>query len=124
MSEKETKEPSLTTTEHLDLDRNSKYELVMIAAREARRLNDKARASGKEIRRRVTEVAWERLTTGKIHYTYGELPFEEEPSLPPLRLHRIRCRPHPPIRHRLGPAGLARLVAVRDRSTSSSIRSM
>jgi len=54
----------------------SKYELVMIAAREARRLNESARASGKELKRRVTDVAWERLQDGKIKYTYSEEPLE------------------------------------------------
>jgi len=66
----------------VDLVNLSKYELVMIASREARRLNDRARASGKELRRRVTDVAWERVQTGKVKYTYGELPYEEEPPLP------------------------------------------
>ena len=54
----------------------SKYELVMIAAREARRLNESARASGKELKRRVTDVAWERLQQGKIRYTYSDDPVE------------------------------------------------
>jgi len=57
-------------------DRPSKYELVMIAAREARRLNESARAVGKELRRRVTDVAWERLEGGKIRYTYSDEPVE------------------------------------------------
>ena len=70
-------------TADLDLELHSKYELVMIAAREARRLNERARASGKELKRRVTEVAWERLVQGDIHYTYGELPYEDEPLPPP-----------------------------------------
>ena len=70
------------TPEVIDLEAMSKYELVMIAAREARRLNDRARASGKELKRRVTEVAWERLQDGKIKHTYGEVPYEEEPVVP------------------------------------------
>jgi DNA-directed RNA polymerase subunit K/omega len=78
-----TTEEKSGNTGDLDLDVHSKYELVMIAAREARRLNERARASGKELKRRVTEVAWERLEHGDIHFTYGELPYEDEPLPPP-----------------------------------------
>lgn len=48
----------------------SRYELVMIAAREARRLNELARSNSKELKRRVTDVAWERLTNDEISFTY------------------------------------------------------
>jgi DNA-directed RNA polymerase subunit K/omega len=67
-------EPNKDDIELMD---RSKYELVMIASREARRLNDTARASGKELKRRITEVAWERLLAGKIKFTYSD---EEPPA--------------------------------------------
>jgi DNA-directed RNA polymerase subunit K/omega len=70
-------------TSDLDLEIHSKYELVVIASREARRLNERARAGGKELKRRVTDVAWDRLVNGDINYTYGELPYEDEPLPPP-----------------------------------------
>jgi|GEM_PF-1070417 len=69
------------TIDKSTLDQHSEYELVMIASREARRLNEVARANGKEIKRRVTEVAWERLLEGKIHYVYGEPPVDAEETL-------------------------------------------
>ncbi|HYV51455.1 MAG TPA: DNA-directed RNA polymerase subunit omega [Dongiaceae bacterium] len=60
----------------------NKYEQVLIAAREARRLNDVAKLSGRELRVRPTTVAWERLTQGKIKHTYepeaGEPPRPED----------------------------------------------
>ena len=48
----------------------NKYEMVMIAAREARRINDFAKLSGRELKRRPTSLAWELLNTGRIKYTY------------------------------------------------------
>ncbi len=48
----------------------NKYELVVIASREARRLNDIARMHGRELKRRPTKLAWERLGQGKVKYTY------------------------------------------------------
>jgi DNA-directed RNA polymerase subunit K/omega len=48
----------------------NKYEMVLIAAREARRLNEVAKLSGRELRVRPTTVAWDRLTQGKIQHTY------------------------------------------------------
>ena len=60
----------------------NKYEMVLIAAREARRLNDVAKLSGRELRVRPTTVAWDRLGQGKIKHTYepesGEPPRLEE----------------------------------------------
>jgi DNA-directed RNA polymerase subunit K/omega len=67
-----------------DLDERSRYELVMIAAREARRLNDAARINGKELKRRVTKVAWERLLEGKIAFTYDDPAPEGEADIPDL----------------------------------------
>ena len=50
----------------------NKYEMVVIASREARRLNDVARSYGRELKRRPTLLAWERLRDGKIKYTWEE----------------------------------------------------
>jgi DNA-directed RNA polymerase subunit K/omega len=63
-------------------DIRSRYEMVMIAGREARRLNELARTNGKELKRRVTEVAWERLQTGKVYFSYQEPPREDENEVP------------------------------------------
>ena len=56
----------------------NKYELVMIAAREARRINDIARLAGRELKRRPTELAWDLLNTGRIKYTYNADVFDAE----------------------------------------------
>ena len=60
----------------------NKYEMVLIAAREARRLNDVAKLSGRELRVRPTTVAWDRLIQDKIKHTYdpeaGEPPRLED----------------------------------------------
>ena len=61
-----------------DVSNINAYERVVIAAREARRLNEAVRSSSKELRRRVTDVAWERLMEGKVNFTYGEVPIVEE----------------------------------------------
>jgi DNA-directed RNA polymerase subunit K/omega len=55
----------------------NKYEMVLISAREARRLNEIAKLSGRELKVRPTTIAWDRLSQGKIQFTY-EAP-EEEP---------------------------------------------
>jgi DNA-directed RNA polymerase subunit K/omega len=57
----------------------NKYEMVLIAAREARRLNDVAKLSARELKIRPTTLAWDRLVKGRIKYTY-EAP-EEEPRV-------------------------------------------
>lgn len=77
----EDKKPSSATFS----DPPSRYELVMLAAREARRINDMARLSGKEVKRRVTHLAWERLLQGKIKFTYSDEPLPEPKITPPLR---------------------------------------
>ena len=63
------------TERKTDQEARNKYELVMVASREARRLNELARASGKELKRRITEVALERLNDGKIEFVYTDEPF-------------------------------------------------
>ncbi len=61
----------------------NKYEMVVIASREARRLNDVARSYGRELKRRPTLLAWERLHDGKIKYTWEEAG-PEAPTAPEL----------------------------------------
>jgi hypothetical protein len=60
----------------------NKYEQIMIAAREARRLNGLARQTGRELKRRPTALAWDRLSAGKIQHTYEpEPPSNETPII-------------------------------------------
>jgi len=59
-------------------DRLNKYEMVLVAAREARRLNDVAKIAGRDLRVRPTIVSWERLHQGKIKFTYEPESSEEE----------------------------------------------
>jgi DNA-directed RNA polymerase subunit K/omega len=50
----------------------NKYEMVLVAAKEARRLNDLARQQGREIRGRITEVALDRFLKGEVKYRYSD----------------------------------------------------
>lgn len=61
----------------------NKYEMVLISAREARRLNELARLSSRELKLRPTLLAWQRLEQGKIKYTYEVEKIEAEPDLIP-----------------------------------------
>ena len=56
----------------------NKYEMVLISAREARRVNDVARMVSRELKIRPTTLAWDRLLSGKIQYTYEAERFETE----------------------------------------------
>jgi len=60
----------------------NKYEMVLISAREARRINEVARMHGRELRVRPTTAAWERLISGKIKYTYEAEPAPQEELVP------------------------------------------
>jgi DNA-directed RNA polymerase subunit K/omega len=53
----------------------SKYELSIVAAREARRLNDWIRRSGETLHGKVTAVALERVIRDDVPYYY------EDPSM-------------------------------------------
>jgi DNA-directed RNA polymerase subunit K/omega len=55
----------------------NKYEMIIAAAREARRLNDAAKMAGRELKIRPTVLAWERMQTGKINVTYDTDRFED-----------------------------------------------
>jgi DNA-directed RNA polymerase subunit K/omega len=49
---------------------SNKYELAIIAAKEARRLNDICRRTGEEHKERVTLFAVDKALKGKIRHTY------------------------------------------------------
>jgi len=51
----------------------NKYELAIVAAREARRLNDWSRRTGETIFGKVTAAALERTIRGEVPYAYDEL---------------------------------------------------
>ncbi len=50
----------------------NKYEIAIIAAREARRLNDLLRRSSEEGEKKVTLTAIQRVGKGGVKYTYEE----------------------------------------------------
>ena len=50
----------------------NKYELAIIAAREARRLNDWARRTGDVVPGKVTALALQRVIRGEVPYDYDE----------------------------------------------------
>ena len=50
----------------------NKYELAIVAAREARRLNDWARRSGENVPGKVTATALERTIRNEVPYLYDD----------------------------------------------------
>ncbi|HET7226368.1 MAG TPA: DNA-directed RNA polymerase subunit omega [Candidatus Eisenbacteria bacterium] len=52
----------------------NKYELAIVAAREARRLNDWSRRTGETILGKVTAAALERTIRGEVPYQYEDVP--------------------------------------------------
>jgi DNA-directed RNA polymerase subunit K/omega len=50
----------------------NKYEIAIVAAREARRLNEWSRRSGEQVHGKVTAVALERTVKGEVAYDYEE----------------------------------------------------
>ena len=50
----------------------NKYELAIVAAREARRLNDWARRTGDVVTGKVTALALQRVIRGEVPYDYDE----------------------------------------------------
>jgi DNA-directed RNA polymerase subunit K/omega len=50
----------------------NKYELAIIAAREARRLNEWARRTGDVVPGKVTALALQRVIRGEVPYDYEE----------------------------------------------------
>lgn len=53
-------------------DGRNKYELIIVAGKEARRLNDMARQQGREVKGRVTLLALRRFSNGTIKFKYDE----------------------------------------------------
>ena len=51
---------------------SNKYELAIVAAREARRLNDWSKRTGETLPNKVTAVALERVLRGEVPYAYEE----------------------------------------------------
>ena len=50
----------------------SKYEIAIVAAREARRLNEWSRRSGETVPGKVTAMALERTVRGEVRYEYDD----------------------------------------------------
>jgi DNA-directed RNA polymerase subunit K/omega len=50
----------------------NKYELAIVAAREARRLNDWARRTGEVVTGKSTATALERVIRGEVPFEYDE----------------------------------------------------
>lgn len=51
---------------------SNKYELAVVAAREARRLNEWCKRTGETLPGKVTAVALERVLSGEVPYAYEE----------------------------------------------------
>lgn len=64
----------------------NKYELIIVAAREARRLNELSRQTGLNLGGKVTNVALEEALKGNVLYRYAEItddePKEETAAIP------------------------------------------
>jgi DNA-directed RNA polymerase subunit K/omega len=52
----------------------NKYELAIVAAREARRLNEWTRRTGETVPGKVTATALERTIRGEVPFNYEEQP--------------------------------------------------
>lgn len=59
----------------------NKYELIIVAAKEARRMNELSRQTGLNLGGKVTNVALEEALKGNVLYHYQEMP--EEPAEAP-----------------------------------------
>jgi hypothetical protein len=76
------------TADHSQNSKNedlNQYERIMVAAREARRLNDHYRHRGIEPKTRVTTEAIERVFVVGVPFSYGEdphVPVEEAMAAP------------------------------------------
>jgi len=55
----------------------NKYELIIVAAREARRLNELSRQTGLNLGGKVTNVALEEALKGNVLYRYVEVADDE-----------------------------------------------
>jgi DNA-directed RNA polymerase subunit K/omega len=52
----------------------NKYELAIVAAREARRINDWMRRTGETVTGKVTAMALERTVRGEVPLYYEDIP--------------------------------------------------
>lgn len=59
----------------------NKYELIIVAAKEARRLNELSRQTGLNLGGKVTNVALEEALKGNVLYRYKMDPDEAKPEL-------------------------------------------
>lgn len=59
----------------------NKYELIIVAAKEARRLNELSRQTGLDLGGKVTNVALEEALKGNVLYRYKMDPDEAKPEL-------------------------------------------
>ena len=73
-----------TEGDDIKLEDRSEYELCVIAGREARRLNELARLRNRKVKSPITLLAWKRLIDGKIHFTYDDIPTDEQYSAPEI----------------------------------------
>ena len=56
----------------------NKYELIIVASKEARRLNELSRQTGLNLGAKVTNVALEEALKGNVLYRYRDDPDEEK----------------------------------------------
>jgi DNA-directed RNA polymerase subunit K/omega len=57
----------------------NKYELIIVASREARRLNELSRQTGLNVGGKVTNVALEEALKGNVLYRYADVS-DDEPN--------------------------------------------
>ena len=60
----------------------NKYELIIVAAKEARRINELSRQTGLNLGGKVTNVALEEALKGNVLYHFEELPLDEPVETP------------------------------------------
>ena len=58
----------------------NKYELIIVAAKEARRLNELSRQTGLDLGGKVSNVALEEVLKGNVSYRYGVALEELKPE--------------------------------------------
>ncbi len=58
----------------------NKYELIIVAAKEARRLNELSRQTGLNVGGKVTNAALEEALSGNVLYRYEDQDAEPEPD--------------------------------------------
>jgi DNA-directed RNA polymerase omega subunit len=58
----------------------NKYELIIVAAKEARRLNELSRSTGLNLGGKVTNIALDEALKGNVVYRYSETPELENPE--------------------------------------------